>query len=317
MITFASPLVLIVFPLCICFYVVRYWRPHRWYFFPAVSLASDRPVAYPDLFRLLTILALVVALARPRSELQRVFHKVQGIDIELVLDVSGSMQLFDDHSTKKSRWIIAREEALQFIAKRSHDAVGIILFGAFAVSRCPLTQDKKMLSECIAKSELGEVNPEGTLLAGALMLAGSKLMHSKGKSKIIIALTDGAPSPHDVDAREALQFLKKEGIKVYTIGIGGDEGGFIEHPILGTVNVQSPLNASLLETIARETGGLFFRATQQNELAHIYSMIDELERADYEVPYTVLYKEYFIYFLWIAACAFAVELFLSWWLRWL
>lgn len=321
MVTFAYPYILVSIPICIGLYLMRaYAYRLRYYFFPAARLLeTDQKthVLSPHVMRLITIILLLLALARPRTELQRIYHQVQGIDMELVLDVSGSMQLFDDLATQKSRWSSAQQEAINFVSQRAFDSIGLILFGAYAVSRCPITHDKKMLTECISSSQLGEVNPEGTLLVGALLLAGNKLLHCTGSSKVIIILTDGAPSAHDSDPSEALEFLKREHIKVYTIGIGGEEGGYIQHPLFGIMNVQSPLNATLLQNIAQETGGAFFRATNQSELAQIYQKIDELERSDHAVPQTVVYHEYFIYLLWLAALSCALEFVLIGWLRWL
>lgn len=320
---FVYPWVLVIgtgIILCIIMLGSLWWRPYS-YYFPAYLIhnygVNDGSSHLFFVLRILALCALFIALARPRSELQRQYSPRQGIDIMLVLDVSGSMDLYDDVHDKRSRLAVAKAQAISFMHKRTADALGVVLCGGCTVARCPLTYDKQLLQELLQELEVGTINADGTLLSAALMLAGKKLAQTSQRNKIIIVLTDGAPSPHDIQPADMITYLKKEGIKVYTIGIGGDEGGYLDHPLYGIVAVQTPLNKELLDSIAQQTGGQFFQAKKPEDLAHIYDIINDLETGQAAVPEFVHYREYFIYFLWIAWFLVLLELLYGWWMRWL
>src|ERR1700733_2248312 len=172
----------------------------------------------------MVILALLVFLMGKPQRID--YHSkitVDGNDIILVLDVSGSMQHRDYEDDERSRLEVAKDEACRFIHKRTNDALGLVIFGNDALSRIPLTLDKKMLQKAVDSLQIGVLDPEGTVLAKALVTAANRLKNSKAKSKVIILLTDGAPTPNDIDPAVAIQIAQKLGIKIYTIGIGGDE----------------------------------------------------------------------------------------------
>lgn len=239
--------------------------------------------------RLIVLLGLVLMIARPQKVDEQSKVMIEGIDIMLVLDVSGSMQLFDDPHDKRQRIDIAKKEAINFVNKRDNDPIGLVLFGQEAVSRCPLTLDKTVLTDIIKDIELGVIDPEGTALSKALITALKRLKNSTAKSKIIILLTDGAPSPGDLHPDDVVALAQKYGVKIYTIGIGGKYGGLFEHPMFGIQQAGVPLNTDLLEMFARKTNGKSFIATNQQELATIYNTIDQLEKTEHE---TEIYKNY-------------------------
>jgi len=261
-----------------------------------------------------TILLLLVGItARPRSADEHSKVTLEGIATMLVLDVSGSMECFDDVATRKSRFTVAKEEAIRFIGRRPHDLFGIILFGAAAVSRCPLTADTEILTSLLRDTKLGVVNPQGTVLALALAQGVNRLRTSKAKSKIIVVLTDGEPSQEDIDPQIALDLAKKSGVKIYTIGIGSSQGGYVEHPFGGTVQVATPLNENLLRRIAQETGGAFFRAHNQQELGAIYHEIDQLTKTAHEAPYYTHYYEWGVPLLWLVFFLLLIEIGSNYW----
>ena len=269
------------------------------YVYPAARLLGSLGTS-DFLFRLLATCrwllfgALICALARPYMPDSRSRVDVQGIDIMLVFDVSGSMQLFDDVQDKRTRISVARHEAIKFIEKRTQDPIGIVIFGASAVSRCPLTMDKKLLTSLIDQTAIGDLDPDGTTFALGLSMAVNRLRTSQATSKIIIALTDGAPLAHDIDPKIPIDLAKKCGIKIYTIGIGGDHGGYLDHPMYGTVAVATPLNKKLLYECAAQTGGEFFEAKKPEDINHIYARIDELEKTQLDVPVYARMHEFFM-----------------------
>ena len=297
---------------------------YRWYSYKSpvykyslVSslIAQDLQVKTPHkailaTMRFVLLLVLALLIARPQLVDQQSKVIVEGIDIMMLLDVSGSMHLFDDLKDRRSRIDIAKKEAIKFIKKRENDPVGLVLFANEAVSRCPLTLDKKMLESIVDSTELGVINSEGTMITKGLVMALNRLKHSKAKSKIIILITDGAPTPGDLDPRIAIQLAKKFGIKIYAIGIGGD-GGFREHPMFGIEPINIPLNTQLLDALAQETGGRFFEARKSQDLAKIYDEINILEKSEYETDVYHKYYDIFMPFLWALLGLIMLELLLA------
>jgi len=234
----------------------------------------------------LFLLALLVA--KPQLVDSRSNIMVDGIDIMLVLDASGSMQYQDYSDDERSRFEVAQEEAIRFSKKRTNDAIGLVIFGKDALSRCPLTLDKKIITDMVSGLKLGDIDPDGTMLATAVVTAVNRLKHSSAKSKIMILLTDGEPSPGDMNFSAAIEIAKKFNIKVYAIGIGTDQEGYVMHPFYGMIP-KPKVNSALLQQIARETGGVFFMAQDEHDMRHVYDTIDQLERTKHEAP---LYSRY-------------------------
>ncbi len=253
-------------------------------------------------------ISLLVALARPRRYDTRTEITVQGIDIMLALDVSGSMMLFDDMNDRRSRIDIAREEASSFIKKRPYDPIGLVLFGREVLTRAPLTLDKNMLTSILATTQVGTINSEGTLLFRGLAAAVHRLRDSVAKSKIIILLTDGTSTEGDVNPQIVVDLAQKLGIKIYTIAIGSDEGGMFDHPFYGTIPAPaSEINKPLLKFIADSTGGRFFQSQKPEDLAAIYDTIDALEKTELTSPLFENYFEYFYYFLLLSLVLLCIE----------
>lgn len=245
----------------------------------------------PFILRLVSLLILACLVARPQWVDVKSKVYVEGIDIMLALDASGSMQCFDDLKDQRTRFDVAKQEAIHFIEKRPNDQIGLVLFGKDVISRCPLTLDKAILKNIITDLKLGDIDPDGTVLSMALAMAARRLQQSKAKSKIIIILTDGEPTPGlDIDPKNALEIAKKLGIKIYTIGIGGQHGGLIKDPLFGVRSLGLKLNAGLLKMIAQETGGHYFEAHKPDDVRRIYDTIDVLEKTEHQ---TELFTHFF------------------------
>jgi len=259
--------------------------------------------------RFLIILALVLLIARPQKVDQHSKVIVEGIDIMMVLDVSGSMQLFDDPYDKKQRIEIAKEEAINFIKKRNDDPIGLVFFGREAVSRCPLTLDKSVLINIIQDIQLGVIDHDGTVISKALITALHRLKKSQAVSKIIILLTDGEPTSGDLHPDDVVTLAQQYGVKIYTIGIGGQYGGLYEHPAYGIRQAGVPINLKLLEKFSQATAGRSFVASNQQELNEIYATINQLEKTEHETDVYHNYYDIFIPFLWIVLVFFVCELF--------
>src|SRR3990167_6350425 len=300
-----------------------FWYQPTLYVYPLLQFLKDQKLqasSIPPKFffwiRVAILGLLVFLLGKPQYVDSKSKINVQGIDIILALDMSGSMCCMDDLDDQRSRLQVAKQEALNFIEQRTNDAIGVVLFGRYALVRCPLTLDKMVLKEIVSDLELGKPSEDmqkDTMLSQGLITAVRRLQNSKAKSKIVVLLTDGAPSPGDLNPKDAIQVAKDLGVKVYTIGIGGAQGGFVQDPIFGLQQTASPLNKQLLEHIATETGGQFFEAQKPKDLKRIYQIIDTLEKQSYQTELYAKYHDYFMPFLWIAVALLLCELFMATW----
>lgn len=273
--------------------------------------AAVMPRYIVNALRLFIFILMVFLLFKPQLVHYKNPTKVEGIDIVLALDVSESMLSFDDLHDQRSRFDVAKKEAINFIDKRKNDAIGLVIFAKNAVTRCPLTLDKSMLKSMLQDLKIGFINGDGTVIASSLLTAANRLKNSDSKSKIIIFLTDGMPTVQDISPDRAIDVLKKLNIKVYTIGVGSQEGGFFNHPFLGVVRAQTTLNTVLLEKIAAETGGEFFLAKNPKDIERIYNHIDQLEKTKHETTMYYSYYDFFMPILMIIALLVGIELILS------
>ncbi len=260
--------------------------------------------------RLGILVALALLVAKPQLVDSRSNIVVDGIDIIVVLDASGSMQFQDYSDDNRSRFDVAKDEAIRFIKKRTNDAIGLVVFGKDAISRCPLTLDRKIVSDMVRDLKIGDIDPDGTMLATAAVTAVNRLKNSDAKSKIMILLTDGEPSPGDMNCNAAIEIAKKFDIKVYTVGIGSDKDEIFVHPYYGLV-AKPKVNTSLLQQIARKTGGVFFMARNERDMREIYDTIDQLEKTKHEAPLYSRYKDLFAPFVLGIILLLLVEQFLS------
>lgn len=295
----------------------KYYKPVI-YKHTTVSLLKRRGIAssyfeknFLFIIRFIILFLLVLLIGKPQFVDIRSKVPVEGIDIMLALDVSGSMQCFDDIHDKRSRIEVAKYEAIRFVKKRENDAIGVIIFGRYAVSKCPLTVDKKIVQSVIQDLQIGQIDPRETVLSTGIVNAANRLKNSKAKSKIIILLTDGEPTPSDIKPEIAIDIAKKLGIKIYTVGIGGEHGGLAEDPFYGIVSCGAKLNEVLLKEIAEATGGKFFYAKNPNDMRNIYDTIDKLEKTEYETNVYNRSYDFFIPIIFLVIFLYVLELALA------
>lgn len=293
--------------------IVLYQFPVLDYVARSCKQISQFPVYALYGLRLFILFLLLLLLGKPQLVDQKSKVTVEGIDIMMVLDISGSMACFDDLKDRRTRVNIAKQEAIRFVEKRHNDAIGLVVFGSYAMMRCPLTPDKFMLKSMLDLTAIHNGDPihEGTVISQAVITAARHLQKSKAASRIIILLTDGEPSQNDFSPSEAIAIAKAFGIKVYTIGIGNRGLSMQEHPLFGVIQYQNNFDTALLESLAEETGGKFFDVKKAQDVARIYDEIDTLEKSRYQDNVYMKYHDFFVPVIWIALLAIFVELFLS------
>jgi len=256
----------------------------------------------PFIFRLLTITAIVVALARPQTRYEEQNAEGEGVDIMLCIDVSGSMTAQD---FTPNRLEAAKNVAIDFVNKRLADRIGVVIFSGESFTQCPLTTDHGVLISAIENIRNGLLE-DGTAIGSGLGTSVDRLRTSKSKSKVVILLTDGENNGGLIDPRTAKEIAKAFSIKVYTIGVGTD--GFAPQPVqtpMGIVmqNGKVSIDEKLLREIAGETGGRYFRAKDNDGLAGIYTEINSLEKSKVSITTLTRYTEKFFPFV-IAALIF-------------
>lgn len=264
---------------------------------------------FPFVFRLLAISCIIVALARPQIKYDETQTEGEGIDIILCIDVSGSMTAQD---FQPNRMEAAKKVAMDFVDHRPNDRIGVVIFAGESFTQCPLTTDHYVLKSQIAQIRNGLLE-DGTAIGSGLATSVDRLRNSKSKSKVVILLTDGINNGGLIDPSTALEIAKAFHVKVYTIGVGTD--GYAPTPIstpMGIVmqNQKVSIDEKLLENIASQTGGKYFRATDNNSLEKIYNDINRLEKSKVEVTTFHRYTEKFYAFVLAAMALLLIELIL-------
>jgi Ca-activated chloride channel family protein len=269
-----------------------------------------RPLVY--FFRILAIACLFVALARPQAGNEKREIEAEGIDIMMVLDISGSMKAEDFKPL--NRLNVAKEEINKFIDRRINDRVGLVVFAKSAFTQCPLTLDYGVLKEFLNQVSFNMVD-DGTAIGLALATAVNRLVDSEAKSKVVVLLTDGVNNVWEIDPLTAANVAKAMKVKVYTIGIGkpGNAMYPVDDPIFGKRYVYLPneIDEETLTEIADMTGGLYYRARSEAELDQIYEEIDNLEKTKVKVNEYIQYKELFFGWILSGFGLFLVEILLG------
>lgn len=307
----------------------------------AASLAPSlrqRLMFLPLVLRVLAIILIVLAVARPQSGKERVKDISKGIAIEMVVDRSGSMRVVKDFGSESlSRLDVVKRAFTEFVSGgegklpgRPNDLIGMITFARYPDTLCPLTLSHGALLKFIEAVKLVEIESENaTSIGDAIALAAARLRTAEEsladageeentyeiKSKVIILLTDGEDtgtgkrSPLD-----AADLAAEWGIKVYTIGLAGD-GWYdvVDDPLWGrqTVAARSRVNTSMLEQIAEKTGGISRMADDLGSLVDVYREIDKLEKSEITSERYLDYKEMFEYFALVGLALLLLEFILS------
>jgi len=263
----------------------------------------------PFILRILAIVLIIIALARPQASNSWRTENTEGIDIMLALDVSGTMLAED---LKPNRLEASKEVATEFILSRSNDNIGLVVFSGESFTQCPLTTDHAVLVNLFKAVNYGIIE-DGTAIGLGLANAVNRIKDSKAKSKVIILLTDGSNNRGDIAPITAAEIAKSFGIRVYAIGVGSY--GKVNIPVQTPIGLQyqqmdSEFDEVSLKNIANMTGGKYFRATNNNKLRAIYQEIDQMEKTKINVrEFNKKNEEYFIFAL-VALVLLIVEVLL-------
>ncbi len=265
----------------------------------------------PALLRMGALVLGILALARPQERNVTQERFAEGVDIMMVLDTSTSMRAQDFHP---NRFEAARDVAAEFIRGRISDRIGLIVFAAKAYTQTPLTLDYQFLLRMLTEVEVGAIE-DGTAIGTALATAVNRLKDTEAESKVIILLTDGQNNRGEVDPVTASEVAATLGVRVYAIGVGtyGEAPFIVDHPFAGRQRQMVPveIDEDMLRSVAANTGGQYFRATNKQTLREIYQEIGELEKTKIETRIYTDYEERYALFLWPAFGLILLELLLA------
>lgn len=252
----------------------------------------------PFYLRLLALVLLIVAFARPQLGWVRERNMTEGIDIQVVLDVSGSMAAEDFQP--RNRLTVAKDVMREFVDRRHADRIGLVIFAGNTLTRAPLTADHQVLRLLLDSIELNTL-PDGTAIGMALAAGAARLKSSEAATRVIVLVTDGVNNSGAIDPDTAAALCEGLGIKVYTVGVG--TAGRVQVPVpmsdaSGRVETQRvemdvEVDEELLRSIAERTGGRFFQAVDADSLREVFADIDRLEKTPLEIQRYVRYREAF------------------------
>ena len=254
-------------------------------------------------------LLLVVSAARPQVIGDAVNVPVSGRDLMLAIDVSGSMEAQDilHNDQPQTRLAAVKRMAGEFIDQRLGDRIGLILFGTQAYLQAPLSLDRKTIVTLLNESAIG-IAGEKTSIGDAIGLAIKRLESREQSEKVLILLTDGSNTAGAVAPDQAARLAQTSGLRVHTVGIGATKMEVVDFFGKHVINPSRDLDEPLLRQIAAQTGGQYFRATDEASLRSIYDVIDKLEPVEHETDHLRPVRELFF---WPLGCAVAI------WLIWL
>ena len=310
-IEFANPKLLwllLLVPALIIWYVLRHKKQEAAVNFSDLKGMAKLPKTWKAYLRHLlfalkmaALALLIVALARPQSSSTNSTSNIEGIDIVMAMDVSGSMLARD---LKPDRLTAAKNVASDFVEGRPGDRMGLVIFSGESFTQVPLTTDHGVMLNMLAEMKNGLIE-DGTAIGDGLATAISRLKDSEAISKVVILLTDGMNNAGSVDPYTAAEMAKLFGIRVYTIGVGSY--GTAPYPVqtpFGTQiqQIKVEIDEKLLTQIANSTGGKYFRAISNQKLDEIYQEIDKLERSKIEVTeFRRLHEEFYPLVAWALA----------------
>jgi len=257
--------------------------------------------------RVLAVIMLSLALARPQLSNRWSSESTEGIDIMMALDISGTMQAED---LKPTRLDAAKAVAEEFVLARPNDQIGLVVFAGESFTQCPLTIDHAVLVNLFRSVKFGMIE-DGTAIGLGLANAVNRMKDSPTKSKVIILLTDGSNNRGDIDPITAAQIAQTFGIRVYAIGVGsyGEARIQVDTPYgKQTMTIQNEFDETTLKQVAQQTGGEYFRATDNRSLKAIYQKIDQLEKSKIRVQEFSKRHENFPPFLYAALLCLLLEI---------
>jgi Ca-activated chloride channel family protein len=310
MLRFASPwffLLLLLVPLIAGYRRRRHRSPAlaSSALFPVENVAPStalRLQALVPAIKYAALVLMVVALARPQWGTERTEVQTEGINIVLALDLSESMAALD---FKKKGRVINRLEAVKgvvenFVADRTGDRIGMVVFGSHAYTQLPLTRDYDTIVSMLERLEIGAAGKQ-TAIGDAIGIGIKRLADIESKSNVVILLTDGQSNAGELSPETAGEIAREKNIKVYTIGVGsrGKAPFLINDPLFGQryVYQRVSIDEETLKAIAGKTGGLYFRAENLEGLQQIYDTIDKLEKTEVKVELFADYSEIYPWLL--------------------
>ena len=237
------------------------------------------------------VVLCLVALARPQTTVRTDFILQRGVDIAMLLDVSGTMQSVD---FEPNRLEVARNTIDEFVAGRPSDRVSLVIFAGTAFTRIPLTLDHNVVRESLAAVTSDSINQDGTAIGMAISVGVNRLKKSDAASRIMILVTDGDNNAGAIDPITASNLARELDIRIYTIGVGGDT---LIMPVQGFGGrtqyrqYQGGFDEALLKRIAETTGGLYFRAMDEKALEGIFDTINRLEKTEFQDQNYLEYNE--------------------------
>lgn len=255
--------------------------------------------ALPFTLEMLVVATIILALARPQDSNHWEEHSIQGIDLVLAIDMSGSMQALD---LQPNRFEAARRVASDMIASRPNDNIGLVVFAGESFTLCPLTIDHNVTQELLDATAIGQLE-DGTAIGLGLATAVNALRSSQNKSKVIILLTDGSNNAGDITPSMAAEMAQRYGIRIYTVAAGTN--GVAKFPVqtaFGTEYIEADveIDETTLRHVAQQTGGHYYRATDETKLSEIYKEIDSLEKSRLTTRSVSAYEERYMFFALIA-----------------
>ncbi len=275
-------------------------------------LAKLKP--YLSGLRILALCFLIIALARPRTvDISNQTKTTKGIDIVMAIDLSSSMLAKD---LKPNRMEALKKVAINFVDGRPNDRIGIVVYAGEAYTQTPVTSDKAIVENAIKNMTFNNVLQDGTAIGMGLTTAVNRLKDSKAKSKIIILMTDGVNNTGFIEPETASDIAKEYGIKVYTIGIGTNGNAMFPYAFAPNGKdflykmLPVEIDQDLMKTIAKNTGGKYFRAISNSKLEEIYSEINKLETTEIEELKYYDYDEKYRPFVLLAGILLLIEILL-------
>lgn len=315
-------LLLLLVPILTAWYFWKSRNRHASVRFTFGEMLADRQrslrvrlIHLPFVLRMLTMILLIIALARPQTTSRSQDMTIEAIDIMIALDVSGSMLAEDFHPNRMES---AKQTAIEFIEMRSGDRIGVTVFSGQSFTLSPLTTDHNLLKELTSRASTGMVE-DGTAIGDGLATAINRLRESQAISKVIILLTDGINNAGVIDPLTAAEIASIMGVRVYTIGVGSS--GPVPYPFQTPMGIQYqqveiPVDEELLKQIAAMSGGKYFYAENQQKLQDIYAEIDQMERTRIEVTEYSRKRDEYLPLVLLALSLLGIEILLRHtWLR--
>ncbi|MDW8211294.1 MAG: VWA domain-containing protein [Cytophagales bacterium] len=265
------------------------------------SQVRDDPWAWlrhiPSVVMLLALAMFILALARPQRANEQIERTLESIDIVLCIDISESMQAED---LRPNRLEAAKEVARKFVAGRTQDRIGIVIFSGEAYALSPLTTDRNSIDSYLKELSFGMISEGGTAIGSALGVATVRLKESDAKTRIIILLSDGESNAGNITPEDAARLAFSEGIRIYTIGIGKEGRVPIGKNIFGeTRYVENSMDETTLRQLAAIGEGQYFRAQDNGALSEIFNRIDRYEKTPIKEKRFRDIKDYYhIYLTW-------------------